>query len=106
MSNTIKDIDDKFTSRLVRVDALGAPKARPINPFANRSFHDTSSLEMERNMAPEVSALKKVGAVYGGGPTFGSIAHVLFDKRAINHPGSNLRLKTTNKIPTDGTREK
>lgn len=115
MPNTVEDINAKFNSRLVRVDALGAQKARPVNPFANRSAHDSVSLEAERNMAPEVSALTKVGAVYGGGSIFGSVERVvdtkieqmvLFDTRAINHPRMGLRLHTTSRIPTDGTREK
>lgn len=115
MTNTVQDINDKFESRMVRVDVLGANKARPVNPFANRSSHDSWSVSNERNMAPEVSALTKVGAVYGGGAVFGSLERVvdtkieqmvLFDTRAITHPSTGLRLHTTNKLPSDITNEK
>lgn len=115
MSNTVVAIDDHFNGRMIRTDNLGAAKARPVNPFANRSSHNSSSIEAERNLAPEVSALSKVGAVYGTRGVFGTIEkvvdtraddHILFDERNNTHPSSGTQLHTTDKLPMDGTREK
>lgn len=114
-SNTVVAIDDHFNSRMIRTDNLGAAKGRPINPFASRSSHNSSSIEAERQLAPEVSALPKVGAVYGTRGVFGTIErvvdtkvvhHILFDERNDKHPSSGKLLHTTDKLPTDGTREK
>lgn len=114
-SNTVVAIDDHFNSRMIRTDTLGAAKARPINPFANRSSHNSFSIEAERNLAPEVSALAKVGAVYGTRGVFGTIEkvvdtreddHILLNERNNLHPSGGTQLHTTNKLPTDGTRVK
>ena len=115
MSNTIAAIDEKFNSRMTRTDIASTQNVRPVNPFAGRSSHNSASLEAERGMAPEVSALTKVGAVYGQGGVFGSIEKVVdtkeeqyiqLNKRNITHPDSGIRLHTTGKLPTDGTRVK
>lgn len=115
MSSTEVAIDDHFTARMVRTDALGAGKPRPVNPFANRSAHTSSSVQSERELAPEVSALAKVGAVYEQPGVFGSIQkvvdtkeeqYIILDERIKTHPKSGKQLHTTDKLPTDGTREK
>ena len=115
MSSIEATIDDHFTSRMVRTDALGVAKARPVNPFATRSSHNSSSLLVERSLVPEVSALTKVGAVYAQPGVFGTIDKVvdtkveqfiLFDTRNLTHPSSGKQLHTTDKLPVHGTREK
>jgi len=115
MSTTDVAIDDHFTARMVRTDALGAGKPRPVNPFANRSAHSSSSVQSERSFAPEVSVLPKVGAVYEQPGVFGTIEkvvdtkeeqYIMLDDRNINHPSSGKQLHTTGKLPTDATREK
>lgn len=110
MSNTLVAIDDQFNSRMIRTDK-GAGQPRPVNPFASKSTHNSLSLEAERNMAPQVAALAKVGAVFEQGAVERVVDtkandHILFDQRNNTHPGSGTRLHTTNKLPVDGTREK
>lgn len=111
--NTVVAIDEKFNSRMVRTDT--ATKSRPVNPFANRSFHDSVSLEAERSLAPEVSALTKIGAVYAQAGVAGTVElvvdtkaeqYIMFDQRNNTHPSSGTRLHTTLKLPSDSTREK
>lgn len=115
MSNTLVAIDDQFNSRMVRTDNQGPGRARPVNPFASKSTHNSTSLEAERKMAPEVSGLTMVGAVYLEGGVSGTVErvvetkandHILFDQRNNTHPDTGTKLHTTNKLPTDGTREK
>lgn len=115
MKNTVVAIDDHFNSRMIRTDTLGAAKSRPVNPFANRSFHDSASLRAERSMAPEVSAYTKVGAVYSEAGVGGTVErvvdtkeeqYIMLDQRNNTHPSSGTRLHTTLKLPTDSTREK
>ncbi|CAM9707958.1 unnamed protein product [Ectocarpus sp. 6 AP-2014] len=115
MSTTLTVIDDHFRSRMVRTDTLGVAQARPVNPFATRSSHTSSSLNTERSLAPEFSSLAKVGAVYEQPGLFGTIEkvvdtreddHILFDTRNLTHPSSGKRKHTTDKLPTTGTRVK
>jgi len=113
MPSTVVAIDEKFNSRMIRTDT--ATKGRPVNPFANRSFHDSVSLEAERNMTPEVSAYSKVGAVYAQAGVAGTVElvvdtkeeqYIILDQRNNTHPDSGTKLHTTRKLPTDSTREK
>lgn len=104
-SSSVRDIDDKFTSRLTRPDKLNG---RPVNPFAKASSQTPSSSSSEDMLKPEISTTTKLGAVYQGhvvDTKFEQSVH--FDNYSIQtNPKAGHKLHSTNRMPVVHTREK
>lgn len=106
MSSTVRDIDNKFTSRLTRPDKL---TGRPINPFATSQAPKNSSFaSSQEKLKPEISATTKLGAVYQGNVVDTKFEQaVSFDRYTVmTNPKAGYKLHTTGRMAVEHTREK
>lgn len=104
-SSSVRDIDDKFTSRLIRPDKMSG---RPVNPFATTSSKTAKSSAFEDVLKPEVSATTKLGAEYQGNVVDTKFEDVVsFDDYTIStNPKAGHKLHTTGRMTVEHTREK
>ncbi|CAM9104390.1 unnamed protein product [Sphacelaria rigidula] len=104
-SSTVRDIDNKFTSRLTRPDRL---VGRPINPFATTSSQTPKSFSSEEQLKLEISATTKLGAEYQGNVVDTKFERqVSFDRYTVmTNPKAGYKLHTTGRMPVEHTREK
>lgn len=104
-SSTVRDIDNKFTSRLTRPDKL---VGRPVNPFAETSSKTPKSSSSEDKLKPEISATTKLGAVYQGNVVDTKFEQaVSFDRYTVQtNPKAGYRLHSTGRMAVEHTREK
>ena len=104
-SSTVRDIDNKFTSRLTRPDTL---VGRPVNPFAQASSQTPKSSSSEEKLKPEISATTKLGAEYKGNVVDTKFEPaVSFDRYTVEtNPKAGYRLHTTGRMAVEHTREK
>ena len=104
-SSIVRDIDNKFTSRMTRPDKLSG---RPVNPFAETSSKTPKSSSSEEKLKPEVSSIAKLGAVYQGNVVDTKFEEVVsFDTYTVQtNPKAGYRLHTTGRMAVEHTREK
>lgn len=104
--SSVQDIDNKFTSRLTRLDKMTG--GRPVNPFATASSKTPWSSVFEDTLKPEVTATSKLGAVYQGHVVDTKIEEgVKFDRYTVHtNPKAGYKLHTTGRMPVEHTREK
>lgn len=104
-SSSVRDIDNKFTSRLTRPDKL---VGRPVNPFATTSSQTAKSSRNEDVLKPEVSATTKLGAEYQGNVVDTKFEQVVtFDTYSVRtNPKAGHKLHSTGRMTVEHTREK
>lgn len=104
-SSTVRDIDNKFTSRLTRPDKM---TGRPVNPFATTSSQTPKSSFFEDLLKPEVTTTSKLGAVYQGNVVDTKFEQaVWFDRYTIStNPKAGYKLHSTARMDVEHTREK
>lgn len=104
-SSSVRDIDNKFTSRLTRPDLMNG---RPVNPFATTSSQNPKSSFFEDLLKPEVTATTKLGAVYQGHVVDTKFEeHVKFDRYTVHtNPKAGYKLHSTGRMEVEHTREK
>lgn len=105
-SSTVRDIDNKFTSRLTRPDQMTG--GRPINPFATTSSKTPKTSFFEDMLKPKITAATKLGAVYQGHVVDNKVEPgVKFDRYSVEtNPKAGYKLHTTGRMPVEHTREK
>lgn len=105
-SSTVRDIDNKFISRLTRPDRMTGD--RPINPFATASSKTPKSFVSEDMLKPEVTGTSKLGAVYQGKVVDTKFVPAFkFDRYSVHtNPKAGYKMHTTGRMPVEHTREK
>lgn len=104
-SSSVRDIDNKFTSRMTRPDKM---TGRPVNPFATASSRTAKSSAFEDILRPEVTATTKLGTEYQGNIVDTKFEDVVrFDNYSIQtNPNAGHKLHTTSRMKVEHTREK